>query len=146
MLTISKVFTIFCLLCLCRNREYPDSLQNKSVNSSFKWVSKYILCLARLRVEGRAFWSGQSYIYPLNYLLPVRVMLTILKVFIILFLLCLWEYGTPWKFSRQISALSFELTVQVYYLLGQNEEEEENLFWRVQEGRHIVRLPPRALG
>ena len=38
MLTISKVFTILCLLCLCGNREYPGSFQNKSVSSSFKYV------------------------------------------------------------------------------------------------------------
>ena len=38
MLIISKVFTILYLLCLCGNREYPDSFQNKAVNSSFKRV------------------------------------------------------------------------------------------------------------
>ena len=35
MLTIGKVFT-FLLLCLCENREYPASFQNKLVSSSFK--------------------------------------------------------------------------------------------------------------
>ena len=30
MLIISKVFTILCLLCLCRNREYPGNFQNKT--------------------------------------------------------------------------------------------------------------------
>ena len=33
MLIISKVFTILCLLCLCGNREYPGSFQNKAVSS-----------------------------------------------------------------------------------------------------------------
>ena len=47
MLTISKVFTILCLLCLCGNREYPGSFQNKSVSSFFKWVSKYILFMVK---------------------------------------------------------------------------------------------------
>ena len=37
MLTISKVFTILCLLSLCGNKEYPGSFKNKSVSSSFKW-------------------------------------------------------------------------------------------------------------
>ena len=46
---------------------------------------------AKLKGEGRGFWSGQAEIYPLNYLIHVRVMLTIMKVSIILFLLCLWE-------------------------------------------------------
>ena len=34
MLIISKVFTIPCLLCVCGNREYPDSFQNKEVNTN----------------------------------------------------------------------------------------------------------------
>ena len=33
MLIISKVFTILCLLWLCRNREYPGNFQNKTVIS-----------------------------------------------------------------------------------------------------------------
>ena len=44
MLIISKVFTILCLLCLCGNREYPGSFQNKAVkavSSSFKLVPKW---------------------------------------------------------------------------------------------------------
>ena len=35
MLIIREVFTILCLLYLSENREYPISLQNKSVSSSF---------------------------------------------------------------------------------------------------------------
>ena len=30
MLIISKVFTILCLLCLCRDREYPGNFQNNN--------------------------------------------------------------------------------------------------------------------
>ena len=41
--------------------------------------------------EGRPFWSRQAYIYPLNYLLLVGIMLIITKMFIILFLLFLME-------------------------------------------------------
>ena len=33
MLIISKVFTILCLLCLCGNREYRGSFQNKAASS-----------------------------------------------------------------------------------------------------------------
>ena len=33
MLTISEVFTILCLICLCGNREYPSNFQNKTVIS-----------------------------------------------------------------------------------------------------------------
>ena len=59
MLTISKVFAFLCILCLCGNREYPGSLQNKLVSSLFKWVPKYFLFLAELKGEGRSFLSGQ---------------------------------------------------------------------------------------
>ena len=55
-------------------------------------------------------------------------MLTIIKVFIILFLLCLWEQGTPWQFSKQISKLSFELSLQIYSVLGQTEGERKAFF------------------
>ena len=49
------------------------------------------MCLAKLKEEGMAFWSRQAEIYPLNYLLDVGVMLTVVKVFIIPFVFCLWE-------------------------------------------------------
>ena len=48
-------------------------------------------------------------------------MLTILKVFIILFLLCLWEQEAPSQFSKQISKLSFHLSFQIYSVLVQSE-------------------------
>ena len=65
-LIISKVFTILCLLCLCRNKEFSGNFQNKTV------ISKLIFQMsAQVKCEGRSFWSGQeAYIYPLNYLLP----------------------------------------------------------------------------
>ena len=66
--------------------------------------------------------------YPLNYVLHVGVMLTIIEVFIILFLLCLWQF---WK---QVSKLPFQMSVQIYFFLGQTEGGEEDLFWKVQEG------------
>ena len=71
MLTISKVFSIFRSLCLCRNEEYPVNFQNKSVKSSFKRVPKYIWFQAKLKEKARPFWSGKVLIYPLKYLLQV---------------------------------------------------------------------------
>ena len=136
MLTISKVFTILCLLCLCGNREYPGSFQNKSVSSSFKCVLKYILFVVKLKGERRPFWNGQAQIYPLNYLLHVGMVLTIIKVFIILFLLCLWEQGTLWQVSKQISKLSFQLSVQVYSLFGQTEEKRKAIFGGCKKRPH----------
>ena len=60
----------------------------------------------------------------------MEVMLPIIKVFIILFLLCQWEQGTPWQFSKQMSKLSFQLSVQKYSLLGQTEGERKAFFWK----------------
>ena len=74
------------------------------------------------------------------------VMLTIIKVFIILVLLCLWEHGTPWQFSKQISKLSFQVSVQIYSLLGQTEGETNAFYGGCKKGDHIVILSPRALG
>ena len=62
-------------------------------------------------------------------------MLTVIKVFIILFLLCQWEQGAPWQDSKQICKLSFQLSFQIYSLLAQTEREKRAFFGRVQEGR-----------
>ena len=53
-ITITKVLTILCLLCLCGNREYPGSFRNKSVSSYLKWAPKYILFQAKLEGEARS--------------------------------------------------------------------------------------------
>ena len=52
-------------------------------------------------------------------------MFTISKVFIFLFLLCLWEWGRLWKLSKQKSKVFFKLSVQVYYLLSETEWESK---------------------
>ena len=72
-------------------------------------------------------------------------MLAIIKVFIILFLLCLWEQGTPWQFSKQISKLSFQLSFQMYSLLGQTEGESKAFFGGCKKRGHIVRYPQEHL-
>ena len=61
-------------------------------------------------------------------------MLTIIKEFIILFLLCLWEQGAPWQFSKEINKLSFQLSFQIYSVLAQTKGERKIFFGRVQEG------------
>ena len=73
-------------------------------------------------------------------------MLTIIKVLVILFLLCLWENGTSRQLSKQISILSFQLSVQVCPLLDQSEGYRKVFLWGCKMGGYIVRLPPRALG
>ena len=99
-------------------------------------MPKYILFLAKLKVEGRPLWNGKAYNYPMNYLLHGGLMLTIIKVFIILFLLV--RIRKIWQFSKKISKLRFQLSFQVYSLLGQIEG--------CKKESHIVRLSPRALG
>ena len=71
----------------------------------------------------KAFLEWTSIDLSLNYLFHVRVILAIIKVFIILFLLCLWQ------FSKQISNIAFQLSDQIYYLLTQ-AKEEKNAFFR----------------
>ena len=100
---------------------------------------------AQVKWERRPFWSGHIYIYLLNHLLHMGVMLTIVKVFINLFLLCLWEQRTPWQFLKQISKLSFQLSVQIYSLLGQTEWERNVFFGGCKKVDKIVRLSPTAL-
>ena len=48
------------LLCLCGNREYSRGFQNKIVSSSFEWVPKHILFLAKLKREERSLWNGKA--------------------------------------------------------------------------------------
>ena len=52
------MLTILMFYSACGNREYSGGFQNKSVSSSFKWVSKYILSLAKLKERRRPFLEG----------------------------------------------------------------------------------------
>ena len=62
-------------------------------------------------------------------------MLTIIKVIIILFLLCLWEQGAPCQIlKKSVYKLSFQFSLQIYSLLVQTEGERETFFGKVQEG------------
>ena len=121
--------TILCLLCLCGNRECPFTFENKAVTSKL-----FFQMSAQVKWEGRPIWSEEVKIYPLNYLLHMGVMLTIIKVFN-LFPLCLWEQGKPWKFSKQIGKVFFQLIFQIYFLHTQTEGERKAFFGRVQERR-----------
>ena len=66
-------------------------------------------------------------------------MLIIIKVFIILFLLCLWEIVG--QFSKQINNFSFQLSVQVYSLLGQSEGEKKAFFGGRKKGEALWDYP-----
>ena len=137
MLINRKVFTILCLLCLCGNREYPGSFLKKAVSSYFKRVP------SKVREEAFLKWTRVDLS---SNLLHMGIMLTIIKVFIILFLLCLWEQGTPRQFSKQIINISFQLSFQISSLLAQTEGERKVFFGGCKKEDHIVRLYPRALG
>ena len=68
-------------------------------------------------------------------------MLTIIKMFIILFLLCLWEQRAPCQFSKKsVYKLSFQLSVQIYSLLAQTEGERKAFLEGCKKGDHITRL------
>ena len=57
-------------------------------------------------VRGKAFLNWASIDLSSKLSVNIGGMLTIIKVFIIIFLLCQWEQETPCQFSKQISKLS----------------------------------------
>ena len=74
-------------------------------------------------------------------------MLTIIKALIIRFVLCMWEQGTPWQFSKQTNKLSFQLSVQVFFFLANLKRRGRPLLEgaRKREGARIERLPQEHL-
>ena len=142
MLIISKMFTILCLLCLYGNREYPGSFRKKAVSSKLLFQMS-----AQVKWEERKpFWSGQAQIYPLNYFLHMEVMCwTIIKVFIILFLLYPWEQGTPWQFSKQNTKLSFQLSFPRYILLPKRKGKERPFLEVCNKGSTLWDYPQKHL-
>ena len=54
-LIMNKVFIIFYLLSLCRNKEYPGNFQNKKIISKL-----FFQISAQVKWEGKTFWSGQE--------------------------------------------------------------------------------------
>ena len=72
-------------------------------------------------------------------------MLTIIKVFFMLFLLCLWEYGTLWEFSKQTSKFFFQLSVQVYYLLCKLKRRGKPLLDGAKRGAALWYYPQEHL-
>ena len=59
-------------------------------------------------------------------------MLTISKVFTLLSNLPVWEQRIPWKFSKQISKLFFQMNSPVYFVPGQTEGRRKAfLAWKI---------------
>ena len=98
---------------------------------------------AQVKWGRRTFWSGQAYIYPLNYLLHMEVMLPIIKVFIILLLLCQWEQETPGSFQNKSVNSPFNWVSRYILFLAKLKGKVQG--W-CKMGDHLMRLPPRALG
>ena len=115
------------------------------MSSSFKWVPNYILFLAKLDREGRPFWRGQANIFPLNHLLHIGIMLTIINKsihhpiptlsvgigntlrnnfqnkWISLYIHSKWINQEEYIPGHSIERI--QLSVQVYTFLDQTEEE-----------------------
>ena len=139
MLIISKVFTFLCLFCLCGNREYPGSFQNKAVSSSFKWVPN--------EVREKAFLKWKKIDFSSKLSLHMDVMLTIIKVFIIPFLFCLWEQEHLGNFPNKSVSSPFNwVSRYILFLPKLKGKERPFLDGGCKKGDHIVRLSPRALG
>ena len=128
MLTINKVFGILCLLCLCWNREYPGSVQNKSLSSSFKWLLKYSV---PGQAKGKAFLEWASTDLSFKLFFTCRGNVNYYKSVIILFLLCLWWH--PGNFQNESASSPFSW-VSRYVLFLAKVKVKRKPFWRVQEG------------
>ena len=57
-------------------------------------------------------------------------MLTIIKVFIILFLLCLWEQETSWQFSKHINKIIIQNEFQDLFFFLPKLKGKKGLFWK----------------
>ena len=90
-------------------------------------MPKCIPFLAKLKGEGRSCWNGKAKTYPLNYLLHMGIMLTI-----ILFLLA--GIGNILAISKLSQYVLLQLRVKVYSLLGQTEGERKTFFKGCKKG------------
>ena len=135
------MFTILHLLCLCRNREYCGSFQNKSVSSSFKCLPKYILSLVKLKWEERPFWRWTSIDVSsklslacggnVNYYQSVHHPFHYYSV-------C---GNREQQFSKQVSKLSFQLSVQLYSLLAKLKTRRRPFLESARRGKHSEITP-----
>ena len=95
------------------------------------WINGILSSLGILRIiQIFGFSKGPTYIN----------LEMISKVFIILFLLCLWGYG-----NKTNQKVFLQISVYVYSLLGQTEGRRKVFFGRGRAGWFRVRLPQIAL-
>ena len=127
--------------------EYKISWQlSKQISKLFFQMSAQVfLLLVKLKWEERPFWNRKVRTYPINYFLHVGVILTIMKVFIILFLLV--EIGKILEifisnFLNQYPLLSVECPG--IFSSRPNWRGEEDLLWRAQEEGPYCEITPKS--
>ena len=124
------------LLCLCGNREYPGSFQNKLVSSYFKWVLKSILeglsGVEKHRIiSDLSLTCGGNVNYYKSVHHPIRTRGN-------------REHRGNFQNKSVSSSLSW---VSRYILFLAKLKGRGRSFLKAARRRcHIVRLPPRALG
>ena len=136
MLNICKVLTILCLLCLCGNREYPSSFQNKSVSSSSKWVSKGSERKGLFGVvKHRFFLYTISYMWDkVNYYKSVYHPIPNLPVII----------GNTLEIFKANQSALLSIECPNIFSSWPNWREEKALFWRVQEEGPHCEITPKS--
>ena len=145
MLTIRKGFTILSLLCLCGNGEYLLSFQNKPASSSFKWVPKYILFLAKLKGKGRPFLEWTSIYLSSKLSLTCGDILTISKIFVTLFLLCPANREHLRNFQNKSVSSLFDWVSRYILFLAKLKKRGRPFFESARKDWHCE-INPRALG
>ena len=74
----------------------------------------------------------------------IGVVLTIIKVFIILFLLGLWKLGIPWQLSKQISWLFFQMSVRYILFLAKLKGKGRPFFRGCKKGGAHQEITPKS--
>ena len=89
--------------------------------------------LAKLKGEGRSFWNGKAWTYPINYLLHMVVIIPTPE-----------NKEHPANFQNKSVSSPFSRVTR-YILFLAKLKGRGRLFWRVQEGRPHCEITPRAL-
>ena len=96
----------------CENTKHSGNFQNKSVSSSFSWVSRYVLFMEKLKRRGRPFLEGAGkrvalWDYSQEHLVVIRYekVSPFVKFEIILLLLCCLLDPLTNKYCRTWSSM-----------------------------------------
>ena len=89
--------------------------------------------LAKLKGEGRSFWNGKAWTYPINYLLHMVVIIPTPE-----------NKEHPTNFQNKSVSSPFSRVTR-YILFLAKLKGEEGFFEGCKKGGHIVRLPQEHL-